>query len=238
MPPNTSDVAAKDPSTFTFATMNQFVGPWATTAMNWLFLTSYTACAIGTHNNAARYVYSLSRDRLLPLMLGKAHPRRRSPFVASDAVTAVTAVILLVGWATRLDPFLVIGVATVGLAGVGILLLQMLVSVSSVVYFWRRPERHWARTVVLPAVGAVGMAAGLLLVARNWDFIGRTSSSVLNALPWVMLGTAIAILVYGRILKRRYPEHFAAFGRAPTDPTQPTSHAAHLVRSSPPMQEA
>jgi amino acid transporter len=199
--------------------------------MNWLFLTSYIACAIGTHNNASRYVYSLSRDRLLPAFLGKAHPRHHSPFVASDAITAITAVILIVGWATKLDPFLVIGVATVGLTGVGILTLQMLVSISSITYFWRRPERHWARTVIVPALGAIGMAAGLLLVARNWDFIGQTSSPVLNALPWLMLGAAIGAVVYGRILKHRHPQHFAAFGRSavPSNPNMPTPRVDRTV---------
>lgn len=227
------DVASADPTKFTFATMDKFLGPWATTAMNFLFLTSYAACAIGTHNNAARYVYSVARDHLLPTILGKAHPRHRSPFIASDAITAVTAVILVIGWITKLDPFLVIGVATVGLTGVAIVLLQMLVSVSSVTYFWRRPERHWARTVLIPIVGALGMAAGLVLIARNWSFIGYTPSPVLNALPWVMLATAIAAVIYGRVLRRRHPDRFAAFGRTATTPTPDDADSGHTSSGQP-----
>jgi hypothetical protein len=53
-------------------------------------------------------------------VLGKVHLRHRSPFVASDCITAVIAVILLISWATKLDPFLVIGVATIGLVLGGI----------------------------------------------------------------------------------------------------------------------
>ncbi|VXB08861.1 APC family permease [Aeromicrobium sp. 9AM] len=216
------DVAGADPGAFTFDTMDRFIGSGATTVMNLLFLTSYVACAIGTHNNGARYVYSLARDRMLPRMLGKAHPDHASPYVSSDFITGATALILMIGFATSLDPFLVIGVATVGLTGVGILLLQTLVCISAIFYFWSRPERHWAKTIVFPALGAIGMSFGLVLVISNWEFIGRTPSSILNALPWLMVVSAVAAIAYGLHLKRSAPQLYAAFGRSsePTDPTR------------------
>ena len=42
--------------------------------MSMLILTSSFACGMAFHNTAARYLYSLGREGVLPAALGKTHP--------------------------------------------------------------------------------------------------------------------------------------------------------------------
>lgn len=223
------DNASADPGGFVFATTAQYLGGPAEIAMKVLFLSSYVACAIGILNSGARYIYSLSRDGLLPRALGRAHPRHGSPHVAVAVSVAFTALVLAIGFIAGLDPYLVVGVATTGLATVGIVLLQVLVSAAAIAYFWRRPERHIWKTILAPIIASVGMLVGLILIIWNWNFIGMTTSPVFNLLPWVLVVAAIAAVVYLARLRRHQPDRFGQFTQGGTlasvpeegDPTRP-----------------
>ncbi|WP_433678011.1 APC family permease [Nocardia sp. CA-119907] len=204
-------VAEQDPARFVFATMHDQLGSGGETIMELLFLISFMACAMSTLNAAARYVYSLSRDKLLPSQLGRVHSKHASPYVASAVLVVFAAAILTAGFLSGLDPYLVIGVATVGLATVGIISLQAVVCIAAIAYFWRRPERNWWTTVIAPALGAAGMTTGVVLTLANWDLIGTTSVGYVNNLPWLLLVVVIAMLAYGARLRRKDRASFDRF---------------------------
>ena len=60
--------------------------------MSILILTSSFACGMAFHNTAARYMYSLGREGVLPSFLGKTHPTHKSPHVASVVQSVLAAV--------------------------------------------------------------------------------------------------------------------------------------------------
>ena len=75
--------AAKDFVNFFLAPIELFVGHWAWWAMSIFILTSAFACGMAFHNTAARYIYSLAREGVLPSALGGTHDTFKSPHIAS-----------------------------------------------------------------------------------------------------------------------------------------------------------
>ena len=61
--------AAKDPTAFVFGAEFQYVGAFATDAMQVLVVTSLFAAFLAFHANTARYHFALARDGLLPRAL-------------------------------------------------------------------------------------------------------------------------------------------------------------------------
>ncbi len=68
----------------------RYAGTTIMAAMGLLVCTSLLASYLALHNAAARYVFALSREKLLPPLLGKLHPARYAPSNASLAVSAIT----------------------------------------------------------------------------------------------------------------------------------------------------
>jgi amino acid transporter len=93
--PTEGDMLAKafsDSSNFYLTPLEQFVGPWAKELLAVLILTSSFACGMAFHNTAARYMYSLGREGVLPRSLGGTHDNFRSPHTASIVQTVLAAV--------------------------------------------------------------------------------------------------------------------------------------------------
>ena len=84
--------AAKDSGNFFLSPIGQFVGPWASELMAVSILTSSFACGMAFHNTAARYMYSLGREGVLPSVLGRTHPKYKSPHIASTVQSVLAAV--------------------------------------------------------------------------------------------------------------------------------------------------
>ena len=80
---------------FFFDPATRLIGGWVATLMSILILSGSFACGMAFHNTAARYFYSLGRERVLPASLGKTHPVHRTPHVASFTQSVIAAVIVL-----------------------------------------------------------------------------------------------------------------------------------------------
>src|SRR5690606_37662398 len=113
----------------------EYLGPWAVTVFEWLVVGGSFACALAIHNSAARYLFAFGRDGLLWHRLGEAHPRHRSPWVASLAQSAFAAVLLVVCSLTKSDPYADLFVLVAILATLLLLIVQTMCSVATVVYF-------------------------------------------------------------------------------------------------------
>ena len=74
------------------------VGGWVGGLMSYLILTGSFACGMAFHNTAARYFYSLGRERVFPAALGKTHPVYKSPYVASFTQSVIAAIIIVLFW--------------------------------------------------------------------------------------------------------------------------------------------
>jgi amino acid transporter len=178
---STNDAAAQaqsDPASFFLLPTEEFAGGWARSIMSYLIITGAFACGMAFHNTAARYFYSLGRERIAPEALGRTHPRWKSPHLASLMQSAIAAVIvaLFAVFIGTGDPTSQAYLQLYGLMAVMgviiILAIQALVSLAILVYFWRRGEAHWLKTVLCPIVSFVAQAIVLYLLFDNIEFLG------------------------------------------------------------------
>jgi amino acid transporter len=130
--------AASDPGNFWFVQSQAYLGVWPTTVMSVLLLTSVFASILAFHSAIARYLHALSLDRLLPESITALHPRFHSPHVASYVQTVSAFVVLFAFVIAGNDPYAVIFAWASAFGTIGIVALQILVSVAVVVYFGAR----------------------------------------------------------------------------------------------------
>lgn len=209
-----------DAANFFFAPASRFVGPWLTEVMSYLILTSAFACGMAFHNTAARYLYSLGRERVLPAALGRTHHLHKAPYVASFTQSAIAAaiIVLFAAFLGTDDPAAQANVGLYGLMALFgttlILVAQAIVSLAIIVYFRREhPEdHHWFRTLAAPAVAFVAQLTVIGLLVSNLDFLsgGYTLATWIPAMAAAVLLLGIAVAFY---LKRNAPEKYASIGR-------------------------
>ena len=83
--------AVSDSGNFFIGPMGQLVGSFGASAMSVLIITSAFACGMAFHNTAARYMYSLAREGVLPKKLAHTHPKFKSPHIASSVQSVLAA---------------------------------------------------------------------------------------------------------------------------------------------------
>jgi len=152
---------------------------------------------------------------VLPAALGRYHRRHLSPHVASLVVSVVSAAVVGLFAIARLDPYRTLAASMVGLSTLGVLLLQAMAGVSVVVYFVRHPEMGTARTVVIPTVGATGLAAGFVLAAVHFSTLVGTDNRLVGNLPWLLGVVVVAGFGAGLWLRRTRPQPVPAHTAAP-----------------------
>ncbi|MGR6966703.1 APC family permease [Geodermatophilus sp. URMC 61] len=157
---------------------------------------------------ASRLVYGLSKERVLPHLLGRVHPRRRTPTTAILFTTALAfGLITFVG-------------AVPALGGTTALLLLIVFTVVNVAVLVLRRDRveadHFRTPTVLPLVGALACA----YLATPWA--GRPAeqyriAGVLLAIGVVLWGVTVLVNKRtGAEAPRFDPSHLT--GEGPTGP--------------------
>jgi amino acid transporter len=196
-----------------FATINQYVGPWAETVMYVLIVTSVYASQLAFHNAINRYVYMLAKDGILPAFLGRTHPKYKSPHRAGQIQTVLAAVVILICAIANADPYkhLLIWVNTPGI--VGIVALQGLVSVAAFMYLRRNPTAVTNRFLIPVSVASAVLLFGVVaLIAVNIELLtfadAATNAILLSVTPIVFL----AGLLIARRLRTARPNVFARIG--------------------------
>lgn len=225
--PTEAEMLAKavgDSGNFFLAPLTQFVGQWANEAMAVLILTSSFACSMAFHNTAARYMYSLGREGVLPGVLGKTHPTHKSPHVASVVQTLLAAlwILLFAYFAGTNDPNAqaYVGVYTM-LAVLGtmlLLILQAVVSIAIIVYFRANHpgEVNIFAGLIAPVIAFVSQVYLVYLLVVNLETFGGTGSfgSRIPLIAFVILGVG---LVWGLALRVISPAAHARIGRMVLD---------------------
>ena len=209
--------AVNDSGDFFLTPMRQFVGPWGAQLMSILIISSSFACGMAFHNTAARYMYSLGREGVLPSHLGKTHDIVRSPHIASVTQSILAAAwILLFGLFNGFDNPMnqaYLGIYTLfAVLGTGMLLvLQALVSVAIWNYFRKNGGGSLFKTVIAPWFSFFAQIwLVYLLVANLVTFAG--SSAFANAIPMIGLAVILIGLVWGFVLKHINPEGYKNIG--------------------------
>jgi amino acid transporter len=193
-----------------------FVGSWLGTLVEIGGMCAAFIVCVACATAAARTLFAMGRENVLPAAFGRTHPRFRTPVNATLAVTAMAIVMALVMGYPLSDP--TFGQpfsnyyfwATVGT--LLIIVVYIMVCIGGIAFFRRtRETRKWNPVwhVVIPAIGAVVFGAawygsvhptppGILkwtpFVAAAWLVIG------LGVLAWLRVRRPASVAMIGSIL--------------------------------------
>ncbi|MEU3855170.1 APC family permease [Streptomyces sp. NPDC029554] len=203
---------AEAPPLFTFGLSDQYVGSGWTDTILVLNLLSLFAGIMAFHNAAARYLFSLSRDRALPGYLGRTHRRLGTPIGALATIGVVFAAVTIAYWAADLDPVLEMGTSLIGVGTIGLVAALTIASVSIATFFYRR------RQITTAHVAAPALAAGLLGACSvagilNREALTGVTTWWINNLAWLYIPIFLAGLAYALWLRRNRPETYAELGK-------------------------
>ncbi|NQD90493.1 APC family permease [Paenarthrobacter sp. CM16] len=196
-----------------FATISQYVGPWAEVLMYVLIVTSVYASQLAFHNAINRYVYMLAKDGVLPAFLGRTHHKYKSPHRAGQIQTILAAVVILICAIAGADPYrqLLIWVNTPGI--VGIVALQGVVSVAAFIYLRRNPAAVTHRVLLPVSIASAILLFGVVaLIAINIElltFADPLTNTILLLVPPIVF---LAGLLIARRLRTTRPDVFARIG--------------------------
>ncbi len=208
-----------------YALTDKNLGTWAKDVYETLAVTGSFACALAFHNAASRYLYAFGREGIVS-PLGRTHAKHKSPHVASVVQTTVTVLItfgfFILQKPTKSAPdvayFHLYGLMAI-LGTMALLIVQTICSVAVISYFHvgkNHPETaHWWRTLLAPAIGALGMAYVVYLLFSNLSFAAGAAagSPVYTAIPYLVIGSFVAGVAYALFLKYRRPALFETAGR-------------------------
>jgi len=218
-----------------FGITQSFVGVWAKDVYEVLIITGSFACALAFHNTASRYIYALGREvphKATRNLLGNTHDKHKSPHVASIVQTVITVAIVLGFYWFQKPSSAAPDVAydyVYGLLAIFgtmiILACQSLCSLSVISYFHilkKHPETaSWWRTLLAPLVGAVAMGYVIYLLIKNINFAAGAASSspLLKATPYAVIGLFVVGLIFAAYMYIRRPDEYAQMGRTVLEET-------------------
>lgn len=212
-PSQVQAVAEKGLEAFYFTAAAEVLGGWSVEAMNLLLITSLFACILSFHNTLNRYFFALGREGLALRALGKVHEVHGSPHIAGYVQSAVAAAILALFIAAGADPYTTVFSFMSALAVLGILAVQVLVSLAVIRFFRVTPTRHGVgTTLIAPVLGLIGLAGALVLVTVNLSLLTGSESPLVMAFPY---GLAVVFLLgagFALYLRQRRPELYASLG--------------------------
>jgi amino acid transporter len=213
-------MAQTNSANFFFDPATRLIGNWVTVLMSILILSGSFACGMAFHNTAARYLYSLGRERVLPGALGKTHPVHRTPHVASFTQSVIAAIIILI-FAIKEgsnDPTTQAYLEVYGLmALVGTILIvtsQAVVSLAIIAYFRKHhpDDHHWWKTMVAPAIAFLTQAYVVYLCVANMDFLGG-GLRFADWIIWIDLAVLVVGILGAFYIKASDPEKYDKIGR-------------------------
>lgn len=193
-----------------------FVGHWAVLVFQWLMMSGSFACALAFHNCAARYMYALGREGLLPSALGRTHKKHGSPHIASFAQAGIATLWILGFWFFKKDPYLDIFVL-LAVLGTFVLLIVQTITMAAVYNYFRKhhPQESVWRTKVAPVVGGLGMLGVVILMIQNLGTAaGQASESLLfKLIPYIAVTLFIGGASFALYLRKNNPMKYETIGR-------------------------
>lgn len=175
--------------------------PWAGFALDVSIAASLFACAVASSTALVRVLFSMGREGLLPQAFGTAHPRFRTPFVASaialPVVMAVPVVLVLVigdVWAAM--------TVLIIFAAAGYILAYVLACIAAPVFLHRIGESSaWATAKAAIAASAL---TGVVVVYLIEETRGDRAIGVWGFIVLLAAGIAVYWL---RMLRRPWLRH-------------------------------
>ena len=178
-----SGFAVKDPAAAVYEVAFWAIGPWASLLTAWVMATIVGVTnALPMQVGVARVLYAMGRDRQLPAVLAKIHPKYGTPYVGMLVSTTVSTAIALI-MRYQMDEL-------VSFVNFGALSGFLLLHVSVIVLFWVKGRSgKWTAHLAAPI-------AGILVVLAVLSGMSPLAKTI--GLMWLGVG-----LVYGVILTKR-----------------------------------
>lgn len=205
-----------------FGPVGEHLGTWAVDMFRILLMTGSFACGMAFHNCAARYIYAIGRENVIPGMrktLGATHPLHGSPHIAGFVQTVIATGIVLFFDFTGRDPYTGLYGLMALLGTTAIMIVQALAAFSVISYFHvlkEHPETaHWFKTFLAPLLGGIGMLYVIYLLAKNAEFAAGTAASdwIFTSIPWVVGVIGGGGVILAIILKYKSPQRYSELGR-------------------------
>jgi amino acid transporter len=184
-PEHIQQQAAKNTATLYLDAINTLLGR----PMGYLM----EACALSFHNTINRYLFALGREGSLWRGFGRTHRRHHSPLV-SGGVQIASAMTIVLGFAIGgSDPYAVVFDWMSTFGSLGILLLQVMVSLAVIAFFWRDDKglNVWRR-MIAPGLSAAGLSVCIVLMAANLDLVSGSKSVIVQSFPALLLLIGLA----------------------------------------------
>jgi amino acid transporter len=217
--------AARDPASgIPIGFIADHYGPYLAILASLLLVTSVFAAMLSFHHTAARYVFVLGRERVLPASLGRVGRggAAGAPVGGSLLQSGVALVVILVCAGTGADPLAVLFTQLSTVAAIGILTLMLVVCLSALKFYrggGGGNEGFWVR-VAAPALGAVGLMAILTTMVANVSGL---------KLAGIVAAAGLVGLAWGGVLGRR-PEIRRCVGRGEPEPLAELEHQLSGLR--------
>ena len=148
--------------------------------------------------------------------LGQTNLEHQSPQFAGMVQTASVLVLVALFAIAGSDPYTEVFSWSGTFGALGILLLQFMVSVAVIAFFWRdsRGFNLWRR-LLAPALSALGLAVSFALMASHLDLVSGSNSLLVQRFPGLLLAIGLSGFAFAALLKARKPQLYAAIGREP-----------------------
>lgn len=202
-----------DPTSFFFELAGRYVGGPVPTVAGVLLVSSLFAAVSAFHNYIARYSYVAGREGLLPAACGRTHGVFESPHVGSVIQTVGALGVVALFAALGLDPVLNLFTWISQIGVLGVLGMMAITSMSVVVFFRREGGGSMIKTLVLPSVSGLIMAALFVYVFLHFGDLTGTQGGVLGVLlPSLIPAAGIVGWAVAARLRAGRPSAFASMG--------------------------
>jgi amino acid transporter len=178
-----------------------------------LMITSLFACVLSFHNTVNRYFFVVGREGLLHRSLCNTHEKHQSPHVAGLVQGALMAAVLVALGLSALDPVAIVGWAS-GFAAIGILMIQILVSLSVIVFFRAdsRGTGPW-RATLAPAISVALLSVCLYLMVVNIEFVSGSASPIVKLFPIMIAALILTGVLFAGWLRSARSEIYENLGK-------------------------
>jgi amino acid transporter len=199
-----------NPAGVLFSLAEQYVGPWMSTLMQVLIITSLFAGLLAFQNAGARYFFAMSRGGVLPKRLS--HTNRRGAPSAGVWTMSIAGLIVVGLFAIfQLDPILNLFYWLSAVAVLAITLVEILVSIAVISFFMKNKGANVWQGKIAPALAAIGMALAVYLVVARFNLLAGTaadgvdptlpeSAFALSPLGWFLVALPAIFFVIGLIV--------------------------------------
>jgi amino acid transporter len=219
-----------------FAILDTHYGGFVSWLASLLLITSVFGAMLSFHNSVARYVFALSRERVLPASLDRIGTGSRggAPIGGSLVQSAIALMVVLLFVLGGADPVATLFTLLSAVAAMGVLLLCFGTAIAAIRFFHNgggTNESAWQR-VIAPLFGAIGLSLVLVVTVVNIDSVlGKEPGHPLTwILPGIVLVSGIIGLIWGATLRRSRPEIYGNIGQGQPEPLEVPDHALADVK--------